>query len=104
MTWLLIFGMALITFVNRYAFFTQWIQYQPSQKVRRFLSYSSYSILTAIWAPIIFNVNHQTGFSHAGMDYLIATTVAIVFTMLKLPSIIVVLVSTSVFFGMRFLL
>jgi len=49
MTWLIILGMACITFINRYAFLSKSFYYKPSNKMLRFLSYSSYAILTAIW-------------------------------------------------------
>ena len=104
MNWLIIIGMTFITFLNRYAFFTQWVRYQPNQHVRRFLGYSSYAILTAIWAPIIFSYDIELGFRHAGIDYVVAAIVAILLTTMRLPSIVVVLISTGLFFCIRFVL
>jgi len=95
--------MTAITYSNRYAFFTRGLRYQPGERVRKLLSYSTYAILTAIWAPIVFKLDLQAGASHAGWDYLIGATLAGGLTMLRVPSIIVVLVSTAVFFGLRFL-
>ncbi len=102
--WWAITGMALITFFNRYAFFADFVRYSPGAKVKRFLSYSSYAVLTAIWAPIVFSVDTQTGFTHAGADYLIGVSVAAALSLLRVPSIVVVLTSAAVFFGIRFVI
>ena len=96
--------MSLITFWNRFAFFSENARLQPGVRLKRFLSYSSYAILTAIWAPILFNYDQLSGFGHAGSDYLIAASVAAVLSFLKLPSIVVVLISTGLFFLLRVVL
>lgn len=102
MMWLSIFGMAAITFLNRYAFLANTLSFEPSEKFKRLLSYSSYSVLTAIWTPIIFQVDHHVGFSIAGVDYLIAGTLAAAMTFFRFPSLLSVIASASVFFGIRF--
>lgn len=102
MMWLSIFGMAIITFVNRYAFLTNTFNYEPGEKFKRLLGYSSYSVLTAIWAPIIFQINSSYSFSIAGLDYLIAGTLAAVMTFCRIPALLSVIVSATVFFGIRF--
>lgn len=104
MTWLVIAGMTVITFFNRYAFFTPALRYQPTAKVRLFLSYSSYAVLTAIWAPILFRVELGEHASYAGLDYLVAAILAALMSFLRVPSIAVLVISTLVFFGLRFLL
>ena len=103
MSWFTILGMSVITFVNRYAFFAQWLRFQPNEKMLRFLSFSSYAILTAIWMPIVFQFDPAQGFSYAGMDYLIATSLAVIMAILKAPSIIIVIISSIAFFALRFL-
>jgi len=104
MNWLLLFCMASITFFNRYLFFSSSVKYLPGPKVRRFLSYSSFSVLTAIWAPIMFRFDGHTQIEVAGVDYLFAGSLAAVLSVCKVSSIIVVLLSTTVFFIIRFLL
>jgi len=106
MTWILIVCMAGITFVNRYAFFIQRLQYQPGARVKRLLSYSSYAVLTSIWAPILFQFNVIEGsvlLSHAGLDYLAAAGLAAVLTVLHVRSLVVVLLSVGLFFCLRLL-
>ena len=100
-SWWLLFAMSAITFLNRYAFFTPSLSYQPSEKVQRFLSYSTFAILTAIWTPIVFEFDFEQGFTHAGWDYIIGATIAGVLSVIRVPSIIVVLVCAIVFFGLR---
>jgi len=104
MSWFIILGMACITFINRYAFFSDGFQYKPSKKMLRFLSFSSYSMLTAIWLPIIIQFDLTQGLGHSGYDYLIATTMAIILVIFKVPSIVIVVFSSSLFFLLRFFL
>ena len=103
MIWWLLMGMTVITFANRYAFFAQIIRYQPSEQVQRFLSYSSYAVLTAIWAPIVFDYNPNQGVGHAGLDYLIASALAAFLSFIRVKSIVVVLTSIGAFFLIRYL-
>lgn len=102
-SWWLLLAMSAITFLNRYAFFTPSLRYKPNEKVQRFLSYSTFAILTAIWTPILFDFDLDQGFSHTGWDYIIGACIAGILSMLRVPSIIVVLLCTMVFFGLRFL-
>lgn len=102
MTWVLIVGMATITYLNRYAFLTRAIEYVPGDKVKRFLSYSSYSVLTAIWTPIVLQMEHDFNVSLSGLDYLIGASLAMVMSVARFPSLLTVILSTSVFFGIRF--
>ncbi|MGK0376021.1 MAG: branched-subunit amino acid transport protein [Arenicella sp.] len=104
MIWLILLAMALITFINRYLFFAAVITYSPGPKVKLFLSYSSYSVLTAIWAPIIFSFDQQSHFQLAGLDYLLAAALAGLLSFYRVASIIVVLLSTALFFLIRFYL
>lgn len=104
MNWWLLVGLSAITFANRYAFFAAAIRYQPGAKTRRFLSYSSFAILTSIWTPILFQYDAQDGISHAGSEYLLAGSLAAVLSIARFRSIVVVLLSTSVFFVLRFII
>ena len=101
MVWWTLAGMALITYTNRYAFFANFVSYIPGPKMKRLLSYSSYAVLTAIWTPLVFSYEKGQGVQHAGIDYLLGASVAAILTALRLPSILVVLISTGVFFGLR---
>ena len=108
-TWFIVVGMTLITFINRYLFFAERVRFKPSEAVTRFLGFSSFAILTAIWTPIIFQVdygnfanNSELHFAYAGLDYLIATLLAAVLAAMHVRSLVVVLLSSGVFFFLRF--
>jgi len=102
MTWLLLIGMAVITFANRYLFFARSIAYRPGPRVQRLLSYSSYAVLTAIWAPIVFEFEQPYEISLAGLDFAIGAALAATLGVLRVNSLTVVLSSTLVFFLIRF--
>jgi len=99
--WLLIGLMTAVTFSVRYVFFAQAIRYQIGPRVKLLLRYSSFSILTALWTPIIFQYELVTGFSYAGGDYLIAAAVAVLMAVLRVNTLTVVLVSVGSFFVLR---
>jgi len=101
--WWVLIGLSIITFINRYAFFARVVNYQPGAKLRRFLTFSSYAILTSIWAPILFRIDYQSGVSHSGWDYLLAAGVAAVLSIMRVHSLVVVILSAAVFFGLRYL-
>ncbi|MEM7360642.1 MAG: AzlD domain-containing protein [Pseudomonadota bacterium] len=101
MFWGLLLGMTAITFYNRYAFFARSLRYQPGEKARRFLSFSSYAILTSIWTPILFGYSPSSGLSVTGLDYLLAASAAALMTLFGVRSIFVVLISTAMFFVLR---
>lgn len=96
--------LAFITFANRFAFFSDSLRYTPGPRVTRFLSYSSYAVLTAIWTPIVFSYSQEAGFSIIGIDYVVGVSLAAVLAIMKVRSILVVLLSTGVFFTLRFML
>ena len=101
--WGLISLMAVVTFSVRYIFFAQAIRYQMGPRVKLLLRYSSFSILTALWTPIIFQYEPAIGFSHAGTDYLLAAVVAMVLAFMRVSTLTVVLASVGVFVILRFL-
>ena len=102
MTWLTIVAMAVITFGNRYLFFSETISFQPGPRTRLFLTYSSYAIMTSIWTPIVLGYSPAGGLSHLGNDYVIGAIAAMLLTWLQFRTILVVLISTGLFFVVRF--
>ena len=103
MTWLIVFGLTAITFINRYLFFSDQIKLTLGIRTQRFLRYSSFAVLTPIWVPIVIELDYRpVRFSFAGWDYLIAVSIAGLLTLLRVPALIVVLVSSALFFCLRF--
>ena len=102
-SWLLL-SLAAITFLNRYAFLAESFSYSPGPRVRRFLSYSSFAVLTAIWTPLVFQMQAEGfGLSVAGLDYAVGAFAAAALTLARVPSLVVVIASTGLFFALRFL-
>lgn len=99
-SWLLI-ALAVITFANRFVFLSSRVRFTPGMRTQKFLSYSSFAVLTAIWTPIVFKLEAGRGLSVVGADYLIAVILAALLTVLKVRSIFVVLLSTALFFVLR---
>lgn len=100
MSWLMIGLLALITFFNRFAFFSRLTRYQPGAEMGAFLSFSAQSVLTAIWLPIVFSYQPGTGLSW-DPDYLVATLLVTALTLLRLPTLLVVVVGMGGFFLLR---
>lgn len=101
--WLLLL-LASITFANRYAFLSSRVRYTPGPQLRKFLSYASHAVLTAIWTPIVFRYTPGHWPQVTGVDYLLAASVAILLTVAGVRSILVVLLSTASFFLLRFVI
>ena len=102
MGWLMIGLLALITFFNRFAFFSRLTRYQPETEMETFLSFSAQSVLTAIWLPIVFSYEPGHGLDW-DPDYLAATLLVTVLTLLRLPTLVVVVVGMGGFFLLRWL-
>ncbi|MDF2412624.1 AzlD domain-containing protein [Aeromonas sp. 1HA1] len=88
MSWLMIGLLALITFFNRFAFFSRLTRYQPGAEMGAFLSFSAQSVLTAIWLPIVFSYESGKGLVW-DQDYLAATLLVTALTLLRLPTVVV---------------
>ncbi len=102
MSWWAIIGMAVITFLNRFAFLSPGVNYAQSEKLTRFLSFASLAVLTAIWVPIVIDFNPtQGGLSTAGWDYLLASLLAMILSLARLNSLLVVVLSSVCFFTIR---
>ncbi|MBL0637622.1 AzlD domain-containing protein [Aeromonas veronii] len=102
MSWLMIGLLALITFFNRFAFFSRLTRYQPGVEMGAFLGFSAQSVLTAIWLPIVFSYEPGIGLDW-DPDYLTATLWVMLLTLLRLPTLVVVVGGMGGFFLLRWL-
>lgn len=100
MTWMMICGMAFITFYNRYFFFIKRMPITLGPRGRRLLEYSMYAVLTALWVPIVFKVEAGLPVFESSA-FLWGTLVAICLVLLRAPSILTVVASTVVFFSLH---
>jgi len=97
MLWLLIAAMALITFYNRYAFFSPRLKFSIRPEIQSILQFTAPAVLTALWVPIVF-VREGALNTQWNDPYLLAglVTVAVSATLKKpLPT---VLIGVAVFF------
>ncbi|MBF8730203.1 MULTISPECIES: AzlD domain-containing protein [Pseudomonas] len=100
MTWLLIFAMGLVVFLNRYAFLEPRLPLRLSSNARQFLGFAVPGMLTAICGPIIFLPGHQLDLSITN-PYLLGSLVAIALVLLTRSVLLSMLVSMLIFFLLR---
>ncbi|MFF7705785.1 AzlD domain-containing protein [Pseudomonas sp. NPDC007930] len=74
--WLVILGMALLVFLNRYLFLEPRLPLKLGKGLRDFLGFAVPGMLTAICAPIIFLPDHALNLSPAN-PYLLAGLCAV---------------------------
>jgi len=101
-TWILIIVLSFITFINRYAFFSKVVKFQPNKEIREFLDFSMQAILTALWVPIVFSYSKSGEISYTDMNYLIATIFVFILGLLRLNMLLIVFLGLSLFFIMKF--
>ena len=102
-TWILIFILALITFANRYVFFSKAIKYHPSEELKTFLSFSTQAILTALWVPIVFKYQTNHTIDYSDKNYLIATIFVLILGFYRVNMLIVVLLGMALFFALKYI-
>jgi branched-subunit amino acid transport protein len=100
MTWLLIFAMGAVVFLNRYAFLEPRLPLRLSSNARQFLGFTVPGMLTAICGPIVFLPGHQLDLSPLN-PYLLGAVVAIVLVLLTRSVLLSMLVSMFIFFLLR---
>nr|WP_314873948.1 AzlD domain-containing protein [uncultured Pseudomonas sp.] len=100
MIWLLILGMGLLVFLNRYAFLEPRLPLRLSSNARQFLGFAVPGMLTAICGPIIFLPEHQLDLSPTN-PYLLGSVVAVALVLLTRSVLLSMLVSMLIFFLLR---
>ncbi|MFJ4345683.1 AzlD domain-containing protein [Pseudomonas sp. NPDC089401] len=100
MTWLLIFAMGAVVFLNRYAFLEPRLPLRLSSNARQFLGFAVPGMLTAICGPIIFLPGHQLDLGLLN-PYLLGAVVAVVLVLLTRSVLLSMLVSMLIFFLLR---
>ncbi len=100
MIFLLILGMGLVVFLNRYAFLEPRLPLRLSSNARQFLGFAVPGMLTAICGPIVFLPEHQLDL-RLDNPYLLGSLVAIVLVLWTRSVLLSMLVSMLVFFILR---
>ena len=96
--------MACITFYCRYAMFTQLVSFEFSDRVKKVLAYTAPTVMTSMWAPIVFlGGQSDEGFQFIN-PYLIAGLLTIVVSLVANNTLLIVLSGLSAFGLLKFLL
>jgi branched-subunit amino acid transport protein len=103
MIFVMIFGMGLIVFLNRYLFIEPRLPVRLNRGVREFLGFAVPGMLTAICGPIIFLADHTLNLSVSN-PYLLAGISAVALMFWTRSVLITVLLSMALFYLFRWLL
>lgn len=95
--WITLLGMSAITFCCRYLFFSKAVPFELGDKVRRMLSYTAPSVMTAMWVPIVFLGNQNTDIAFVKSPFLIAGLITIALSLKMKNTLAIVLLSMSTF-------
>ena len=100
MIWVIIGGMALILFFNRYLFLEPRLPIRLNRQVRDFLGFAVPGMLTAICGPIIFVTDHTLNLSLSN-PYLLAGLCAIALMLWTRNVLLSVVLSVASFYLLR---
>jgi len=100
MIYLMIVGMGLVVFFNRYLFLEPRLPVRLNRGAREFLGFAVPGMLTAICGPIIFIKDHQLNLS-ASNPYLLAGISAVALMVWTRSVLITVLSSMALFYLLR---
>jgi len=97
MSWLTLLLMAALVFISRYIFLEPRLPIRLGPKVLHFLHYTGPAVLTAIWAPIVFN---HKGNLNLAIDnpYFIAAIVAAILAVTTRNVLLTTILSMALFF------
>ena len=100
--YLILLGMAAITFICRYLFLAKSIPYQLGPKMQKLLSYTAPSVLTAMWVPIVFLGHKDTGDNLIHSPFLLAGIVTITLSFKVKNTLVVVIAGMGVFSALSY--
>ena len=100
MSWSLLLLMALLVFVSRYLFLEPRLPIRLGPRTLHFLHYTGPAVLTAIWAPIVFN---QQGNLALSLDnpYLVAAGLATILALTTRNVLLTTIISMALFFWIK---
>jgi len=100
MSWGTLFLMALIVFISRYLFLEPRLPIHLGPRVLHFLHYTSAAVLTAIWAPIVFQREGELNLALSN-PYLIAAAFASILAITTRNVLLTTVLSMALFFVIR---
>ena len=95
--WIILFGMATITFTCRYLFLSKKWPFELGEKVKSILTYTAPSVLTAMWVPIVFLSYENTGASFLSSPFLLAGIACVLLSLKSKNTLLIVILSMLLF-------
>jgi branched-subunit amino acid transport protein len=95
--WLALIGMTCITFFCRFFFFSKTVPFELGPKIKRVLSYTAPSVMTAMWVPIVFLGHQESREDFITSPFLIAGIATVLFSLLMKNTLAVVVFGMSTF-------
>ncbi|KXF82436.1 AzlD domain-containing protein [Enterovibrio coralii] len=99
-TWLMIFGMAAITFSVRYFFLAKSIPFRVTPVMQRFLKFSAPAVLTALAVPILVFPEGELDVSFDNA-FLLSGVFVCVLSLMRLGTLPTVVISMGFFLLIR---
>lgn len=102
-SWWLIIALSVVTFFNRYIFFSEKIKFMPSKRVTHLLGFSAQAVMTALWVPIVIHYDKQKGLMIADYHYLIPTAIVLILSFFRINILLVLAIGMGTFYALRWL-
>jgi len=99
--WYLIVALSLVTFINRYIFFSRTIKFTPNKKLSHLFGFSAQAVMTSLWVPIVFRYDAQDGFSIIDYSYLFPAIIVFILSMTKLNMLVTIVIGMMSFYLFR---
>ncbi len=100
MSWTTLLLMASLVFISRYLFLEPRLPIHLGPKVLHFLHYTGAAVLTAIWAPIVFNQKGELALE-LNNPYLAAAIVASILAIWTRNVLLTTVLSMALFFILK---
>lgn len=100
MTWLMIIGMAAITFTVRYFFLADSVPFRVTPVMHRILKYSTPAVLTALTVPILLFPEGEMALN-IDNPFLIAGAFACALALLRIHTLLVVIAAMLFFLWLK---
>ena len=100
MIWTTLLLMAALVFASRYLFLEPALPVRLGPRVLHFLHFSGPAVLTAIWAPIVFNRQGEINLSITD-PYIMGAACAALLAVTTRNIILTTMLSMALFFGLR---
>lgn len=102
--WLVLLGMAGITFSCRYLFIANAVSFKLGPKLKRALSFTAPAVLTAMWVPIVFLGHQESANNFVRSPFLYAGLLTVVLSLKINNTLAVVMLSMGCFAALNLVL